>query len=120
LVTQASDQLRSFATPSLFQRQTFFIIFKRVKADATTFSSGRIRANANKKIETTGYDPIYKLGVNYEGERVILGVNISNRSIHSKSNTAITSVLSDKRAQASVFDERNDFDVTSLFCFSVT
>ena len=24
-------------------------------------------------------------------------------------------VLSDKRAQASVFDERNDFDVTNLF-----
>jgi len=26
-------------------------------------------------------------------------------------------VLSDKRAQASVFDERNDFDVTNLFAF---
>ena len=63
-----------------------------MKADATAyFSSGGIRANANKKIDTTGYDPIYKLGVNYEGERANVSVNISNRSLRSKSNTAITS-----------------------------
>ena len=61
-------------------------------ADATAyFASGSIRANANKKIDTTGYDPIYKLGVNYEGERANVRVNISNRSLRSKSNTAITS-----------------------------
>jgi len=52
------------------------MIFKRVKGCHHVFSSGRIRANANKKIETTGYDPIYKLGVNYEGERVNLGAKI--------------------------------------------
>ena len=63
-----------------------------MKADATAyFSSGGIRANANKKIDTTGYDPIYKFGVNYEGERANLSVNISNRSLRSKSNTEITS-----------------------------
>jgi len=63
-----------------------------MNADATAyFSSGGIRANANKKIDTTGYDPIYKLGVNYEGERANLSVNISNRSLRSKSNTEITS-----------------------------
>jgi len=63
-----------------------------MSADATAyFSSGGIRANANKKIDTTGYDPIYKLGVNYEGERANVSANISNRSLRSKSNTEITS-----------------------------
>jgi hypothetical protein len=37
LVSQAGDRLHSFVTPNLFQRQTFLMIFKRVKADATTF-----------------------------------------------------------------------------------
>ena len=63
-----------------------------MNSDATAyFSSGGIRANANKKIDTTGYDPIYKLGINYEGERANMSVNISNRSLRSKSNTEITS-----------------------------
>lgn len=59
--------------------------------DTAYFSYGGIRANANKMIDTTGYDPIYKLGVTYEGERANMSVNISKRSLRSKSNTAITS-----------------------------
>lgn len=59
-------------------------------ADATAyFALGGIRANANKKIDTSGQDPIYKLGVDYTGDKSTIHASISQRSLRSKANTDI-------------------------------
>lgn len=62
----------------------------RMDADATAyFALGNIRANANKKINTNGQDPFYKLGFNYAGDKGTIYVSISQRSLRSKANTDI-------------------------------
>lgn len=59
-------------------------------ADATAyFALGSIRANANKKIDTSGRDPIYKLGFDYAGDKRTIHASISQRSLRSKANTDI-------------------------------
>ena len=59
-------------------------------ADATAyFALGGIRANANKKIDTSGQDPIYKLGFDYTGDKSTIHASISQRSLRSKANTDI-------------------------------
>ena len=59
-------------------------------ADATAyFTLGGIRANANKKIDTSGQDPIYKLGFDYTGDKSTIHASISQRSLRSKANTDI-------------------------------
>ena len=59
-------------------------------ADATAyFALGGIRANANKKIDTSGQDPIYKLGFDYAGDKRTIHASISQRSLRSKANTDI-------------------------------
>ena len=59
-------------------------------ADATAyFALGSIRANANKKINTNGRDPIYKLGFDYAGDKSTIHASISQRSLRSKANTDI-------------------------------
>lgn len=62
----------------------------QMDADATAyFALGGIRANANKKIDTSGQDPIYKLGFDYAGDKSTIHASISQRSLRSKANTDI-------------------------------
>jgi len=59
-------------------------------ADATAyFALGGIRANANKKIDASGQDPIYKLSFDYTGDKSTIHASISQRSLRSKANTDI-------------------------------
>lgn len=62
-------------------------------ADANAyFSQGGIRANANKKIDTTGYDPVYKLDLAYKIRSNMLKVGFSQQNLSSKANTDILSL----------------------------
>ena len=61
-------------------------------ADATAyFSSGNIRANANKRIDTTGRDPIFKVGIGYLNRKSEIRFNLSKRSLRSQTDTGIMS-----------------------------
>jgi len=85
-----SLNIRHLFTDKLFATLGLGYSYWSINADATAFfSSNGIRANANKKIDTEGFDPIYKLGFGYNSNSKNFTINLGCRSLRSKTSSNI-------------------------------